>query len=266
MPKISIGDAEIHYERQGSGPPLLVSPGLGGVGGIYRPQLPIWTRGFDVILYDHRGAGQSTASNIKYSVAQMAADAVKLLDALGIKKAHFLGHSTGGAIGQHLALDYPDRIGALVLSGTWPKSDNFFVKSFEARKRVLADSGIEAYAKISSLVLFPPWFHNEHAKQAEEIAAGMAKGFSSREILLSRVDAIIAHDRLKDLPRIKHRTLVIAAEDDYVTPFYHSQKIAQLIPGALLRSLGTGGHMIMLTMADIYGRQVYDWLTSLDHR
>lgn len=266
MPKVSIGDAEIFYERAGSGPPLLVSPGLGGVGRVFAKQIPRWSRAFEVIAYDHRGCGQSTRSAIRYSVDQMAADVIALLDALKLDRVNYLGHSTGGAIGQVLALDHPGRIDRLVLSATWNKSDAYFVKSFAARKLALKAGGPAAYVEASNLALFPPWFHNERADELAAIAAANLAAFPPAAILESRIDAISAFDRAADTHKIRHPTLVICAEDDAVTPFYFSRELARRIPNALLRALGTGGHMCMLTMPEPYAALVLDFLATYDRQ
>lgn len=264
MPKISIGDAEIHYERHGQGPIMMLVPGLGGAGAVWRNQLPAFTQHFDVIVHDHRGAGQSTPSRIAYSVDQMAGDALKLMDALGVEKAHYLGHSTGGAMGQALAIDHPDRIDGLVLSGTWAKSDTYFKRSFAARKQALA-SGPEAYLKASNLALFPPWFVNERTADLEAMEALAIKNFGIPEIWTSRIDAICAHDRLGRIHEIRHRTLVLCAEGDMVTPLYFSRQLAEAIPNATLKTLRTGGHMCMVTVPEDYNRTVLDWLTAIEH-
>jgi len=264
MPKVSIGDAEINYERNGQGPTLMLVPGLGGAGAVWRNQLPAFTRHFDVVVHDHRGAGQSTPSRIKYSVDQMAGDALKLMDALKIEKAHYLGHSTGGAMGQALAIDHPDRIDGLVLSATWAKSDTYFKRSFAARKLALA-AGPEAYIKASNLALFPPWFINECTADLEAMEALAVKNFGLPEIWASRIDAIAAHDRLARIGEIRHRTLVLCAEDDMVTPLYFSQQLAAAIPNATLKTLKTGGHMCMVTVPEDYNRAVLDWLTAIEH-
>jgi aminoacrylate hydrolase len=265
MPKISIGDAELYYERHGHGPTLMLVPGLGGAGAAYRQQIPAFAKHFDVVVHDHRGAGQSTPSRIRYSVEQMAEDALKLMDALGIEKAHYLGHSTGGAMGQVLALDHPDRIDALVLSATWARSDTYFKRCFEARKQTLASGGPEAYIKASNLALFPPWYVNEKTAELEAAEAFAVKNFGLPEIWVSRIDAISAHDRRAGLGAIRHRTLVICAEDDMVTPLYFSKELAEKIPRATLKTLGTGGHMCFITVPDEYNRAVLDWLTAVEH-
>src|SRR5712692_3822402 len=158
MPKISIGDAELYYEEQGNGPALMLVPGLNGVGSFWARQVPDFARHFRVVVHDHRGTGQSTHSRIRYSVEQMAGDVLRLMDRLGIASAHLVGHSTGGAIGQVIAQDHPDRLRSLVLSATWPGPDPYFRRLFEARKQTLRASGVEAYPAGAALRLAPPWW------------------------------------------------------------------------------------------------------------
>ena len=97
MPEISIGDAELYYESNGQGPPLILVSGLGGTASFWAPNVPELARRFRVITFDHRGIGGSTKSRIRYSVQQMADDVVGLMDALGIERAALIGHSTGAA-------------------------------------------------------------------------------------------------------------------------------------------------------------------------
>jgi aminoacrylate hydrolase len=98
MPRISIGDCHLYYERYGAGFPVLFISGLSGHAAYWRDQVPSFAKTFEVVLHDHRGIGQSDHSRIAYTVERMAADVVQLMDALGIAKAHVVGHSTGGAI------------------------------------------------------------------------------------------------------------------------------------------------------------------------
>ena len=110
MPTVSLGDADIYYEEKGQGPPLMLVPGLVGTGSFFISQVPEFSRDFRTIVHDHRGAGRSSYSRIRYSVEQMADDTLRLMSALGIERAHLVGHSTGGAIGQVIALDQPGRL------------------------------------------------------------------------------------------------------------------------------------------------------------
>src|SRR5690349_1825241 len=132
MPTIEINDAELYYEVTGQGEPVLLVPGLSGRGSFWASQVTELARDFRVIVHDHRGTGRSTHSRIRYSVEQMADDVLRLMDALGVESAHLVGHSTGGAIGQVIALEHPRRLRSLVLSATWAGPDAYFRRLFES--------------------------------------------------------------------------------------------------------------------------------------
>ncbi len=155
MPHVSIGDADLHYEDAGEGPPLLLVAGLGGKGSFWASQVPALSARFRVVTHDHRGTGASSRSAIVYSAAQMADDLIRLMDALRIDRAHLCGHSTGGAVGQHVALRYPDRLGRLVLSGSWCGPDALFVETFRLRRQVLITCGPQAYYLLGTLLAAP---------------------------------------------------------------------------------------------------------------
>ena len=98
LTEIETSGAQIRLRHGGSGPPLFLVAGLGGDGRFWGANVEALARHFTVIVHDHRGTGRSTLSRITYSVAQMADDALQLIDALGYAKVHWCGHSTGGAI------------------------------------------------------------------------------------------------------------------------------------------------------------------------
>jgi aminoacrylate hydrolase len=263
MPSVSIGDADIYYEEAGQGPPLLLVPGLSGVGSFWAPQVRELARDFRVIVHDHRGAGRSTHSRIRYSVEQMAADVIGLMDALGLDAAHFVGHSTGGAIGQVLAQDHARRLRSLVLSATWAGPDPYFRRLFEARKQALLDSGVEAYLKASVLVLAPPWWVSANdALIAEQHRAALAAA-APVEVMTSRIDAIVRFDRRARLGDIRQTTLVIVAQDDMVTPKVYSDEIAAKVPGAKYVVLDGGGHFAPVVASEPYNRALGAFLRAL---
>jgi aminoacrylate hydrolase len=242
MPTVSIGDADIYHEEKGDGAPLMLVPGLAGTGAFFMSQVPDFSRDFRTIVHDHRGAGRSTHSRIRYSVEQMADDTLRLMDALGVDAAHFVGHSTGGAIGQVIAIDHPDRLRSLVLSATWAGPDPYFRRLFESRKQTLLDSGIEAYLKLSALVQTTPRWVSENDEFITELHRVTAASYPPVEIVASRIDAIVRHDRRSRLLEIRVPTLVIVARDDMITPAFYSEELASAIPGAKLIVLDGGGH------------------------
>ena len=260
MPKVDIGDAEIYYEEKGEGAPIMFVPGLGGGGAIWSNQVEALSGSYRTIIHDHRGCGQSTYSLIEYSVDQMAADAIKLMDALGIDRAHWVGHSTGGAMGQIVAQDYPDRLASLVLSATWPGQDEYFSRAFAARKSVLSTLGTVEYARHSILTLLPPWYVAENPDRIVQMEKYLAGSDQPVEIIESRIDEISAIDR-RDRMGCKHiPALVIVAEDDMVTPRYLSDQLAEGVPGAEKVILKTGGHFVLHVLVEEYNAALIDFI------
>ncbi len=260
MPKADIGDAKIHYEESGDGPPLMLVPGLGGGGSFWAPQVAVFEKYFRVIIHDHRGAGQSSHSLIEYSVDQMAADTVALMDALDLESVHYVGHSTGGAMGQTIAQNHPRRLKSLVLSATWAGQDAYFRRCFETRRQILLELGLESYSRASTLVLMPPWWIAENDSLIAEQSQRLAVNNPPLEVMVSRIDAIMKFDRRAGLGDIGLPTLVISARDDAVTPIHLSDELAKSIPGAEQVVLDRGGHFAPIILPDDYNPPVLEFL------
>ena len=256
MPKAN----DIYYEEHGTGEPLFLVSGLGGAAAYWKPNLPAFSASYRVVVHDHRGAGQSAHSQVRYSVEQMTDDLVRLMDHLKIERAHVVGHSTGGAIGQVLALTRPERLAKLVLFATWTKADKFFRQLFAARRALLTKVSAEAYVRAGTLFLYPPWWIKTNEKMLEEREKLALAAFPPPEIVASRIDAIVAFDRSTQLSRIKAPTLVLCAKDDAITPAYFSEELAQKIPGAKLVLLPEGGHCASETALEAFNRALLDFL------
>ncbi len=262
MPRISIGDCSLYYERHGMGFPAVFISGLGGFGSFWKDQVAAFGKRFEVIIFDHRGIGQSDESRIGYTVERMATDVVKLLDRLDIKRCHIVGHSTGGAVAQILAIEHPNRLASVVLSATWTKADAYFRRLFTLRKELLQRLGPNIYLQAATLVLYPSWWvarNNERLRQEE--AQNLA-AFAPTEIVASRIDAMLAFDRTSELERIKTPTLVVGAEDDIVTPAYFSEELARLIPAAEVKLFPRGGHFFTQVRAREFNNAVLPFLVA----
>jgi aminoacrylate hydrolase len=243
--------AELFYETEGNGPPLFLVSGLGGDGRYWAPHVSELARHFTVIVHDHRGTGRSTLSRIDYSVAQMADDALQLLDGLGLKKVHWCGHSTGGAMGQMLAIEHSERIDRLVLSATWARTDAFFRRLFDVRATALRELGPAAYQKGSALALNSPSWIRDHDADLAALEAKANETIPVPEIVLSRIAAIQAHDQRERLQHVKSRALAICARDDMVTPLYFTEELVRLIPNARSYVFPDGGHFY----TNVYGAE-----------
>ena len=110
---------DLYFETHGQGEPLVLIPATGFAADVWLPeQVPGLAESLQVIIFDPRGCGRSTAPTGSYTIGQMACDVVALLDHLGLAKTHLLGHSMGGRIALAMALDFPGRVQSLVLAAS----------------------------------------------------------------------------------------------------------------------------------------------------
>lgn len=110
---------DLYYETHGQGEPLVLIPATGFGGDVWLPeQVPALAESLQVIIFDPRGCGRTTHAGGVYTILQMAADTVALLDHLGLRSAHVLGHSMGGRIALEMALTWPDRVKSLVMAAS----------------------------------------------------------------------------------------------------------------------------------------------------
>ncbi len=111
-----------------------MSAGLGGLGAYWRPQIAALAEAHQVILYDHRGTGDSACDlPSPYSATDLADDMLRILDGLDIQSAHIVGHAAGGIAGLELARAQPDRVKSLTVVNSWARADPWFKRCFEIR-------------------------------------------------------------------------------------------------------------------------------------
>jgi 3-oxoadipate enol-lactonase len=246
MALVRVGESELDVERGGSGPPLLLIMGMSGTALHWgEPFLRALRGDLDVIAYDHRGVGASTRLSDGITIAEMAADAAGLLEALGIDSAHVVGISMGGMIAQELALAHPERVRTLTLGCTYCGGAGSALSSPEVMQR-LSDammSGDRAGAVRAGweLNVSPAYAADEMAWQAfREIAERRAVAVP---VVLAQLQACAAHDTNARLPALSMPTLVIHGTEDEMLPVDNGRLIASKIPGSRLEILDGAGHL-----------------------
>lgn len=264
MPIARARDADIYYERRGDGPPVMLVPGLNGEGHWWEPNIQAFARHFTTVIHDHRGTGLSTHSEIDYSIEQMTDDLIGLMDALGIRRAHIVGVSTGGAMAQVVATDHPERARSLIITNSWTKADPYRHRVAAVRKNLVLRIGPTAYVEASPLFLFPSWYLRDNAEAVARGCERALRHFPSPRIVASRLDAGLEFDRRDRLRELTLPTLVIGAKDDHLTPAYYSEELAALIPGARLHMFETGGHACSRTMAADFNRVALEFLLGVE--
>jgi len=249
---LNIAGTQIAAGLEGDGNPLMLIAGLGGRAAFWSNQIPALAAQYQLVLHDHRGTGGSARDICTYSIAQMAADAIAVLDHFGISKADFIGHSTGGAIAQYIALNYPERMGRMILSATWCGTNVYLSSLFYIRRSILEELGPEAYLTDGQLRGFPAPIMMEKADNIDADKAARLAQFPGVEIEQRRIDAILGHDLRSEMEKIQKETMVICAADDQITPLPLSEECATRIPGARLTVLPTGGHFAPQAVPELY--------------
>lgn len=260
--RIDLGHTELYVEEHGEGEPLLLVAGLGGSGRFWHAQVAAFARHFRVVLHDHRGVGRSGPGPLISNAGEMADDLLRLMDALGIERAHLVGHSTGGAIGQHVALRAPQRLASLVLSASWAGPTPLFQQTFHTRRDILINSGPLNYLMIGTLLATPAWYLAPRFRSTQEYFSTRLAEFPGLDVELGRLNAVMAHDLRHRLHEIDLPTFVIGARDDQLTAPGLSEELAQRISGATLHLLAEGGHFCPQTVTEAYNEAVLGFLLA----
>lgn len=243
MPVVTASDGcRLHYDVVGAGDETVVLvPGLGGDGRFFTDMAALLAPQASVVSVDHRGGGRSDRPDGPYSIDLIAADVLAVLDALGIATAHFAGHSTGGAVVQTLAIDAPARLGRIVISGSWEKSDARFRALFAVRLALLEAGLLGEYQMLTHVIGYTPDYVEANAKTLDAAVAAAPALLEPISVTAARIRMLFDFNRSAELGRITAPTLVIGAADDELVPVHHSRAIAAAIPGARLETT-TGGH------------------------
>jgi len=282
MGQVTANGIAIEVERHGdpANPPLLLIMGLGA-------QLTLWpdefvdalvARGFHVIRFDNRDIGLSqkfthagrpnfvrvvlTAMfgmkpRLPYHLSDMAADAVGVLDALGIEQAHVVGASMGGMIAQLVAASWPDRVLSLTSIMSTTGNPRLPRPGREAMKAltmpVPPGGGVEDYVRIGhyrSDAIGSPGYPADPERRARRLAAEYHRSFHPSGGPRQYAAILADGDRRRRLRRVTSPTLVIHGEDDPLVTVHGGRDTAASIAGARLLTYPGMGHDLPLALID----------------
>ncbi|MDQ2695917.1 MAG: 3-oxoadipate enol-lactonase [Pseudomonadota bacterium] len=257
MPYADVNDARLHYRLDGPehAPVLVLANSLGTDLGMWEPQLPAFARRFRVLRYDSRGHGASQVTPGPYSIEQLAGDVVGLLDALGIRRAHFCGLSLGGMVGQWLGVNAGERLRRLVLCNTAARIAP--PELWNNRIMAVQKGGMAA---ITPAVL-ERWFTAAFLKQSpaaiEPVRATLLA--TPPEGYVACCAAVRDMDQRQAISAIRCPTLVIAGTQDQATPPADGRFLAEQIGGAEYVELDAA-HLSNIEKADPFTDAVLGFL------
>ena len=254
---------ELFYRESGEGDPILWIMGLGNDHRGWAYQVPAFRDRYRCITYDNRDVGQSQQADGAYTVAEMAEDAVGLLDALGIERAHVVGFSMGGAQAQELAIRHPERVRRLVLCNTYTSRDPRGESIFRGRVLLRERLSPEEYQRLTL-----PWAYTlrdyERPGFIEQTIEALVNEAhpQSPDAYRRQVDATLSAETEARLGQITAPTLLLYGEDDITTPLRFARTLEAGIPNTTLRLVEDAGHGLPWSQPDEFNRIVGEFLDA----
>ncbi len=236
------GGCQIWWEGAGSGEPLLLLAGQASDHRMWDEVRPSFARRHRAVVYDHRGTGQSDAPlEPPYSIELFVADAIAVLDAAGVSRAHVYGISMGGRIAQRVAIGYPDRVGAVVLGATTPGDRHGVRRSPEVDAKFREAEPGERFRLLID-ELYTPEFQKARPDAVERFRTRVVLEPKPPEILRLHYEASQGHQAWEELPLITAPVLVIHGTEDTVNPTANARLLVERIPRAELNLIEGARH------------------------
>ena len=258
MPFIAAGDITVHYDLTGpvGAPVVLFANSIGTSFHIWDTQAARLAERYRVLRYDMRGHGLSGVTPAPYSMDRLADDALALLDALGIERAHVCGLSIGGMMAQRLAAKAPQRVGSLVLCDTASRIGPPSV--WEDRIAAIRAGGLSSIAQGVMARWFTERFRAERPEQVNGFVAMLSR--TTDEGYIGCASAIRDADLRDDAARIASPTLVVVGDQDLATPPALVRELAEAIPGARFAVIADAAHIPCVEQAEALTVQLLDFL------
>jgi 3-oxoadipate enol-lactonase len=261
MPYAANEGATLYWEEHGAGDPVLMIMGLSFTLEMWFRVLPAISPYYRAILFDNRGMGRSSVPRGPYSMRQMARDALAVLDAAGVERAHVVGASMGGMIAQELALSYPARVRSLLLGCTthggflsrWP--------DFSKRPRGVEWSTAERLERERALIPMlyadtTPIERIEEDLHIRDQCQWNSQGF------YNQLAAILIWTSYRRLPQIKVPTLVVHGDQDRLVPTVNGRVVAQRIKDAQFSLIENAGHVLTTDQPEACAQKMVEFLRS----
>ncbi|MEM7059441.1 MAG: alpha/beta fold hydrolase [Pseudomonadota bacterium] len=234
LQKAQVGDIQMAYRWDGNpaGPLIMMAHAMGTSHRIWDQQVPAMSDRYRILRYDWRGHGDTDAPAGPYTLAMFEADAVGLMDVLGLEAVNWVGISTGGMIGQGLAINHPTRISTLTLCNTTSQSSPWYRDWVAERQTVVRRDGMVPVWDMTKNL----WFTDEFVDAASPDYHAVRNVFIATQVpgYLGGTSAVAGLAYRDHLHLIGCPTRIIAAGADPVTPVDHSEIIRDRIQGAEL--------------------------------
>jgi pimeloyl-ACP methyl ester carboxylesterase len=265
MPFVESSGARIHWEAEGRGTPVLLIMGHLHSARMWRPLLPALTRSHRAIYFDNRGTGESSTTS-RVTVAELAADALAVLDAAGVERAHVYGVSMGGGIAAEFAMHYPERTQSLILGCTMMKTAEKPSAPRIARLLYHLPHGLFRALLLNRLT---PASYGSSAP-ADAVARDMQvlteERFTMRG-LAAQAAAIASYVTTREaVGRLDMPVLVLHGDEDGAVDVKYGREFAAAITDSRLTILEGAGHNYLVAAGPQSTAAVLEFLADVDSR
>jgi len=265
MPVRKVNGINIYYEIHGEGESVIFGNGVfsNTLGWVH--QVPVFSKEYQVILYDMRGQGKSDKPEGPYSFEIHVEDQKALLDELGISKAHHVGISYGAELGLVFALKYPDMLKSLVVCSAVSFVRPLLNEMCQLWRYAcdLRDPNLFYHATVP--LNFGETFIRENTAILEQAKVRYAQ--LDYPPLVKLIDAFLKLDITDELPQIKIPTCVLGGDKDILKPvFPYSKLIHDKIPNSEMFVVHDSGHAVTFEKPEHFNSIVLGFLSKHSHR
>lgn len=271
MPELVLDDVTISYDLVGEGEPIVLVAGCSqpAMAWHYGLAPELTAAGFSVLTFDNRGVAPSSSPPAPYSVADMAADALALLDHLGMDRVRVAGHSMGGWVAETLAIDHPDRVQGAALMGSC-NAGTAWEKAITTVERDLARLDLPMpplYYATETLRYLP-----NRDLQDDAVVEAWLSMLEDQPVWpnpgrLGQYEACLAWsndlERTKAWPSVSVPCLILAFEHDVDSPPARAREAAETIPGSLFVEIPDASHLGIFTHAAQVGAALVAFFAAL---
>jgi pimeloyl-ACP methyl ester carboxylesterase len=253
----------LHVHDSGRGHPVLLLHGVGCSADDWIGAARQFRGKFRVIRPDARGHGRSSAPPGPWTLADIVSDLVAIMDRLGVEKAHVAGFSMGGLLAQGLAIAHPDRVGKLaIIAATTGRTSEEQAQVEERLAYIRANHPASYFDRHAAM----RWFTKEFSRDFPEVIDYCRRVVAANDHdgYVNAYQVLVGNDLGPELPRIRHKTLVLTGENDIGAGPKAARFIAERIAGSHLIVLPRLRHQLLLEAPELVGGILREFFSDAD--
>jgi len=270
---IQVGDRQVEYEIEGRGDPvLLLAASWWPLDTWNLSGFPQLRDHYQVVTFNQRGIGASSATPEPYTCSSLASDGVALLDAIGLRDpAHVVGFANGSGLVIKMALEHPSRVRSLILAASSPGTPASQPPPSIRERDHIAHQGFRDFIRnhaLNDTFAFTPATYAAHPERAQALADALWDHQGTEKEFLKHADARQGYDAVADARQVRQPALVICGAEDDVqrglsTPVRTSHALAEAFPDVRLHLLPGVAHMTFWENPEPAWAVVKDFLSGV---